>query len=50
MPHNIRWTRPDEVNQALLDFLNEPAPGHSRQRLVGCRVNPVTTHRRSNSE
>jgi hypothetical protein len=24
-PHNIGRTRPDQLNQALLDFLNEPA-------------------------
>jgi non-heme chloroperoxidase len=24
-PHNIGWTHPDEVNEALLDFVREPA-------------------------
>src|SRR3954470_10333720 len=25
-PHNVSWTHPDEVNNALLGFLNEPLP------------------------
>jgi non-heme chloroperoxidase len=25
-PHNVAWTHPDEVNKALLEFLNEPLP------------------------
>src|SRR3954469_8111589 len=25
-PHNVGWTHPDEVNDALLQFLNEPLP------------------------
>jgi non-heme chloroperoxidase len=24
-PHTIGWTHPDEVNEALLDFVREPA-------------------------
>ncbi|HEY3190343.1 MAG TPA: alpha/beta hydrolase, partial [Solirubrobacteraceae bacterium] len=25
-PHNIAWTHPDEVNQALLEFIRAKAP------------------------
>jgi hypothetical protein len=25
-PHNIGWTHPEEVNNAVLEFLTEPRP------------------------
>ena len=29
-PHNIGWTHPEEVNAALLEFLDQPQPMQRR--------------------
>jgi non-heme chloroperoxidase len=34
-PHNIGWTHPDEVNQALLQFLDEGTPVGDSRRTAG---------------
>jgi non-heme chloroperoxidase len=34
-PHNIGWTHPDEVNQALLEFLDEVTPVGDSRRVAG---------------
>jgi non-heme chloroperoxidase len=38
-PHNIGWTHADEVNNALLEFLNEPLP---KRRTEGAAISTTS--------
>jgi hypothetical protein len=40
-PHNIGWTHPEEVNAALLEFLNAPESTVRTEEAVARRGNGV---------